>query len=146
MRSPGIRWWPRSIAVRLWKQIIYPLGEPLRNIVRPRPKNAPNIGDLSPKERVRYNEGMRRNSAAAVVDRLLDPLARSFSPEVARQIVRLRADPMAAARMAKLAEKCNEGTLSAAEKAEYAAAVSVSGFVAILQAKARAFLRKSSAR
>ncbi|MBI4861144.1 MAG: hypothetical protein HY815_12935 [Candidatus Riflebacteria bacterium] len=89
---------------------------------------------------------MRRNTAATVVDKLLDPLARSLSPDVARQIVRLRADPTAVARIAELAEKCNEGTLSAAEKAEYDAAVAVSSFIAILQAKARSLLRNPSAR
>lgn len=85
---------------------------------------------------------MRRQSSTAVVDRLLDPLARSFTPEVAQQIAHLRADPAAAARIAELAGKCNEGTLSDEERAEYEAAVPVSNFIAILQAKARALLKE----
>jgi hypothetical protein len=88
---------------------------------------------------------MRRDATTAVVDRLLDPLARSFTPDVARHIAKLRADPAAAARIAELASKCNEGTLSQDERAEYEAAVAVSNFIAILQAKARAQLKSKPA-
>lgn len=88
---------------------------------------------------------MDRDSTAAVLDRLLDPLARSFTPDVAADIAKLRADPETAARIAELADKCNEGTLSREEKAEYETAIAVSNFIAILQAKARALLKSTRA-
>lgn len=88
---------------------------------------------------------MDRDSTAAVLDRLLDPVARSFTPDVAADIAKLRADPVAAARIAELADKCNEGTLSDEERAEYETAIAVSSFIAILQAKARALLKGTRA-
>ena len=56
---------------------------------------------------------------APVLDRLLDPLGRIFTPEVARRLVNYRFDGKAQARIDKLARKCNEGELSPAERAEY---------------------------
>ena len=87
---------------------------------------------------------MARASSQPVVDRLLDPVARSFTPAVAREIIKVRADSKTAARVAALAEKCNQGTLTDAERAEYEAAVAVGNFIAILQAKARRMLKSSS--
>jgi hypothetical protein len=45
-----------------------------------------------------------------------------------------------AQRIAELAEKCNEGALSAAEQQEYETYVHAGNLVAILQAKARLLL------
>jgi hypothetical protein len=78
----------------------------------------------------------------SLVNRLLEPLGRCLTPEVARQLVQLRADPKTQARVQTLADKCNEGLLSPAERAEYEAFVSTSNFIAILQAKARALLAR----
>jgi hypothetical protein len=75
-----------------------------------------------------------------ILDRLLDPLGRSLSPEAARQLVGLRADPAAQQRMDELAERCNEGLLSADERSEYEAYVAASSLIAVLQAKAQAVL------
>ena len=88
---------------------------------------------------------MARNTTNAVLDRLLDPLARLFTLEVAKQVSELRADSETLARIATLAEKCNEGTLTDEERAEYESAVAVSSFIAILQAKARALLKSRAA-
>jgi len=79
---------------------------------------------------------------AAVIDRLVEPVARALTPEVARAIVRLRADPEVQARMEELADKCNEGRLTPEEREEYETAVRFGNFLAILQAKARAALRR----
>lgn len=79
-----------------------------------------------------------------VLDRLLDPVVRCLSTRAARELVGLRADEEAQARVQELAEKCNEGTLSAAERAEYEAYAMAANIVAILQAKAKAQLRASS--
>lgn len=54
--------------------------------------------------------------------------------------MRLKANRKAQARIAELAEKCNEGELTAEERHEYETYVLVGEFVAILQADARARL------
>ena len=75
-----------------------------------------------------------------VLDRLLEPLGRCLTVQSARKVLNLRADPVAQARIAELAEKCNEGDLSPKERAEYELYVSTGTFIATLQAKARTLL------
>lgn len=79
-----------------------------------------------------------------ILDRLLEPVGRSLSAKAARELVALRADAEVQARVRELAAKCNEGALSAEERAEYEAYVMAANIVAILQAKARARLRTAS--
>ncbi len=79
-------------------------------------------------------------SATRLLDRLLDPVVRCLSRRAARELAGLCADDEAQAHVRELAEKCNEGTLSAEERAEYEAYVMAANIVAILQAKARARL------
>lgn len=45
----------------------------------------------------------------SILDRLLDPVGRILTPEVARKLANLRLDAAAQARIDKLARKCNEG-------------------------------------
>ena len=85
------------------------------------------------------------NPAVSVLDRLLDPVSRCLNPESARSLAALQADPQAQARIGELAEKCNEGTMTPQERAEYEACVRVGDFIAILQAKARLFLKQHPA-
>jgi hypothetical protein len=80
----------------------------------------------------------------AVLDRLLDPLARRLTPAAARALVEFRTDPDTQTRIAELGERCNEGTLSLEEKAEYEAYVRAIDFIAILQSKARRMLAKAA--
>ena len=80
----------------------------------------------------------------AVLDEVLEPVARCFTPEVARQIASLRASPTLQARLDDLAQKANEGTLSAAERANYEAFVEAIDLVGILQAKARKILANTA--
>jgi hypothetical protein len=79
----------------------------------------------------------------SVLDRLFDPFGRIFTPEVARKLVNYRFDAKAQAHIDKLARKCNEGELSDDECREYETYVQTIDFIAILQAKARAFLKRS---
>ena len=83
---------------------------------------------------------------APVLDRLLDPVGRILTPDVARDLVKLRFDPKAQARIDKLARRCNDGKLTDAERSEYETYVYVIDFIAILQAKARALLKRSPVR
>jgi hypothetical protein len=81
---------------------------------------------------------------AQILDRLLDPLARILTPEVARKLVNYRFDAKAQARIDKLARKCNDGELSDKERREYEIYVQAIDFIAILQAKARAMLKRAT--
>jgi len=83
-------------------------------------------------------------AATRLLNRLLDPVGRSLSVKAARQLTALRADAELQARVRVLAEKCNDGTLSADERAEYETCVMAANVVAILQAKARARLARSA--
>ena len=84
---------------------------------------------------------MKRN--ATTLDRLVEPLVRTFTPEVARSLVDLRADPALQARMDELAEKCNEGRLTPEEREEYETSIRFANYLAIIQAKARTLLKSS---
>ena len=87
---------------------------------------------------------MNSKRSSPVLDRLVDPLSRCLTPESAKRLLELRADPELQALVDRLGEKCNEGTLSAEEQAEYASYVSFGTFVAILKSKARQLLADSS--
>jgi hypothetical protein len=80
---------------------------------------------------------------APFLDRLLDPFERVLSPDVARKLAKMRFDSTAQAQIDKLARKCNEGKLTDAERREYETYVFAIDFLAILQAKARAYLKRS---
>ena len=84
-----------------------------------------------------------RRLDAPVLDRIFDPVGRILTPQVARDLVKLRFDRKAEARVDKLARKCNEGKLTDAERVEYETYVTFIDFIAILQAKARALLKRS---
>jgi hypothetical protein len=73
---------------------------------------------------------------------VLDPFTACLTPEVAKRIAGFRADAETQARVDQLADKANEGTLSAQEKAEYRQLVEAFDIITILQAKARSFLDK----
>jgi hypothetical protein len=80
-----------------------------------------------------------------VLEEMLEPVSRSFGPETARALVDLRIGKRMQARADKLAEKCGEGKLTPAERAEYEAYVQASTVIGILQAKARKALAKAKA-
>jgi hypothetical protein len=77
---------------------------------------------------------------SAILDKMLEPVARCWTPAVAQQIAALRADPLTQARIDELATKCNEGELTEAEQREYEAYVEAIELIGLLQAKARALL------
>jgi hypothetical protein len=75
--------------------------------------------------------------ATAGLAKILDPVAQCFTPEVAKRVAELRVDPAVQARIAELAEKCNKGTITPEEMAEYGAYIQAMDVVAVLQKKAR---------
>ncbi|MBI5384494.1 MAG: hypothetical protein HZA90_07370 [Verrucomicrobia bacterium] len=79
-------------------------------------------------------------SAVAMLGGVMEPLGRCLNPEAARRILALRAGPTARRRLARLAQKCDDGQLTPEERAEYQFFVEVGDFVAVLQAKARRYL------
>ena len=72
--------------------------------------------------------------------KILDPVAQCFTPEVAKRVAELRADPPVQARIEELAEKCNDGTITPEEMAEYDGYIQAMDVVAVLQKKARTLI------
>jgi hypothetical protein len=71
---------------------------------------------------------------------MVDPISRVLTPEAAKEIVNLRVDDETQERIDELADKCNEGTLTPEERAEYQEFVSYFNILTVLQARARTFL------
>ncbi len=84
------------------------------------------------------------STTAIHLDRLLEPLAECLSIEVAAKLANLRADDAMQDRIDYLAERSNEGVLSAQESDEYAGYLHAIDVIAVLQAKARSLLRKAT--
>ena len=80
------------------------------------------------------------DDATAGLAKILDPVAQCFTPEVAKRVAELRADPAVQARIEELADKCNEGTITPEDMAEYDAYMQAMDVVAILQKKARTLI------
>ena len=87
---------------------------------------------------------MKSVISSPVLDRLVEPLRQCLTPESAKRLLKLRADPHLQALVDQLAEKCNEGTLTPTEQAEYASYVAFGTFIALLKSKARQLLASSS--
>jgi hypothetical protein len=77
------------------------------------------------------------STAAAALDRLLDPLSRCLDPESAERVAHYRVDPAIQARIDTLAERANDGLLSEDERSEYETFVNAADFISILKLKAR---------
>jgi hypothetical protein len=77
-----------------------------------------------------------------VLAELLEPVGRLMPVEFARELAALKATPKIQARIDELADKCNEGELTEAERTEYDAYVDAIDVISILQAKARSVLAR----
>jgi hypothetical protein len=80
-------------------------------------------------------------AASTLLERMIDPISRVLTPTAAQQILQIRADDETQRRIDELADKCNEGTLTADERAEYQSYVSWFKVLTLLQSKARTFLK-----
>ena len=76
-------------------------------------------------------------SAATLLDEFLDPLSRCLDAESARRVVALGVSASVQARVDLLADRANEGLLTADELAEYEALMNAEDIVAILKMKSR---------
>ena len=81
-------------------------------------------------------------NTTGVLDRLLEPISRSLNAASARALAEMQADPVAQARVTELAEKCNQGALTPVEQKEYETYVHAGNLIAILQAKAKLYLKR----
>ena len=75
----------------------------------------------------------------------LAPVERCLNRESALALLDLPANPRVQARVDELAEKCNEGRLTPAERSEYDALIWADHFLGILQGKAQHFLQTQHA-
>jgi hypothetical protein len=87
---------------------------------------------------------MATTNGKDVLDQLLDPVTRCLTPEAAESLLQLHAPVQAQARIEALADKCTAGTLTPDEEAEYDSYLSAGNLIAVLQAKARTLLARSS--
>ena len=87
---------------------------------------------------------MSSSTESAALNRMLEPVADILTPEVARGIVDMRADPQLQARLDELASKANDGQLTEAEREEYEDYIDAIDFIGIFQAKARAVLARTT--
>ena len=86
---------------------------------------------------------MTTPKSAPVLDQLVAPLGDCLTPEAARRLLALKADPELQARVDDLAARNSRSELTPEERAEYGQYVSYSTFVAILKSKARQLLANS---
>jgi hypothetical protein len=78
------------------------------------------------------------------LDRLLDPVSRCLTPEAARALVNLRADPSIQARLDELADKNTENRLTKDEREQYDLYLSAFSVITVLQSKARMILKATT--
>jgi hypothetical protein len=83
---------------------------------------------------------MSKVTNGRLLDRILEPVSSSLNEEAARKLIHLKADRKTQARVAKLADKCNEGELTPRERREYEMYVMLGHIIALLKAKARIIL------
>jgi hypothetical protein len=74
---------------------------------------------------------------ATTLDALMAPVTDCLDAKALHSLSELRASPEASERMEWLAGRANEGSLTAAERAEYESCIQFANFLGVLQSKAR---------
>lgn len=72
--------------------------------------------------------------------KMFETVVDSLNEEAAQKFLAIKADRKTRARIAKLAEKCNEGELTPAERREYEFHIMMGNLVALFRAKALAMM------
>ena len=83
------------------------------------------------------------HAAFELLENSLHTMAECLTPQSARRIVAMKASEEVQQRIDELADKCNEGDLSAGERAEYEMFVWVGQYISGLQASARKMLAQA---
>ena len=83
---------------------------------------------------------MKINGETAALERLLRPLPRGLTSELARALIDLRTDTETQARYDELAEKRTEGKLTATEQEELESIVRANTLLGLLKAEAQSLL------
>lgn len=86
---------------------------------------------------------MDMSAVTTPLDALLDPFSRCLDGESAQRVTEFRVDQTVQARIDFLAERANDGVLSAEEETEYEAFVNAADFISILKLKAGRQLRSN---
>jgi hypothetical protein len=84
-----------------------------------------------------------KHHPTTLLAKLLEPVGRCLTPDVARELVNLRVDLAVQERLDELADKSTEGTLTNDERAEYETYVHALNFISVLQAQARRLLKNT---
>lgn len=83
---------------------------------------------------------MANSSETTALERLLRPLSRTLTVELARALVSVQADGETQARYDQLADQRTAGTLTPAEQAELESIVRANTLLGVLKAEAQGFL------
>jgi hypothetical protein len=83
----------------------------------------------------------RTASTSSLADKMLDLAADCFDAPTLNALAGLRLNPKLAARVDRLADKSNEGELTAREREDYQAYIRTSEMLALIQLRARVKLR-----
>jgi hypothetical protein len=87
---------------------------------------------------------MKTASSTPALEELIAALADCLTPDSARRVIALKADPRLQERVDDLAARHSQGLLTPEEHSEYGSYVSYSTVVAILKSKARQLLANSA--
>jgi hypothetical protein len=79
------------------------------------------------------------------MERLLRPLRRELTSDMAGALLRLKADARVQARYEMLANRNTEGTLTSKQRAELESLVRANSLLTVLKAEAQAFLKRPKA-
>ena len=79
-------------------------------------------------------------STTEILEHVLDPFVDCLTPDGARKIVALRAEPEVQRRLDELADRANEGSLTAEERTDYERLRAIFHVITLLQSKARQLL------
>jgi hypothetical protein len=90
-----------------------------------------------------YGSDMANRNDLISLQRLLRPLRRELTAELADALLRLKADAQVQARYDELAGKNSEGTLTPKKRVELESLVRANSLISLFKAEALAFLRRS---
>ena len=83
---------------------------------------------------------MADGASTSALERLLRPLSRELTVDLARALINVQADAETQSRYDELSDKCSAGALTPDEQAELEAIVRANTLLGVLKAEARAVL------